>query len=206
MSRDLAVAELLVSLGRQESSVVSEEGKATDDVPQEDAKPSATKPRASAELSAEAEPSGTAASADSSKQKRKYKKRVKDPVHVFEVEPRVIQAINKSKTVVDHSYRDFSVVPKPDNYVAKVNIADMSFGEKIHSILGSEKFSLAITWLPHGRAFKVIAPLPLERQVLKEYFGHGRYSTFLSDLKQHDFKLITKGPDRNSYYHEVSVD
>ncbi|GAX17872.1 hypothetical protein FisN_18Hh076 [Fistulifera solaris] len=127
---------------------------------------------------------------------RKTKKRFS-----FPVQPTVIQSITPLRGQVDHSYRDFSKIPAETDYVMPSKIEDMSFAEKLQDILSREEFK-CITWLPHGRAFKVIVPLAFERQVCEEYFGHKRYSSFLRQLNNHGFKHVTKGPDRNSYYHE----
>ncbi|GAX24522.1 hypothetical protein FisN_18Lh076 [Fistulifera solaris] len=127
---------------------------------------------------------------------RKTKKRFS-----FPVQPTVIQSITPLRGQVDHSYRDFSKIPAEKDYAIPFKIEDMSFAEKLQHILSREEFK-CITWLPHGRAFKVIVPLAFERQVCEEYFGHKRYSSFLRQLNNHGFKHITKGPDRNSYYHE----
>ena len=60
-----------------------------------------------------------------------------------------------------------------------------------------------MTWLPHGRAFRVNVPIWFEQNISEKYFGNKRYSSFLRQLSNHNFKQITKGPDRNSYYHEL---
>jgi hypothetical protein len=127
---------------------------------------------------------------------RKTKKRFS-----FPVQPTVIQSITPLRGQVDHSYRDFSKIPAETDYAMPSKIEDMSFAEKLQDILSREEFK-CITWLSHGRAFKVIVPLAFERQLCEEYFGHKRYSSFLRQLNNHGFKHITKGPDRNSYYHE----
>jgi hypothetical protein len=134
--------------------------------------------------------------ADKVPKARKTKKRFS-----FPVQPTVVQSITPLRGQVDHSYRDFSKIPADTDYVMPSKIEDMSFAEKLQHILSREEFK-CITWLPHGRAFKVIVPLAFERQVCEEYFGHKRYSSFLRQLNNHGFKHITKGPDRNSYYHE----
>lgn len=119
----------------------------------------------------------------------------------FLVEPAIVQSVTPLRGQVDHSYRDFSQIPAEVGYATPSKIEDMSFAEKLQDILTRDEFK-CITWLPHGRSFKVIVPLAFERQVCKEYFGHKRYSSFLRQLNNHGFKHITKGQDRNSYYHE----
>jgi hypothetical protein len=136
------------------------------------------------------------------KKSRRGRKRKED--HTFHVEPRVIQVIKKPRTYINHSYRDFSLVPAEMDYEAPEKISDMTFAQKVHHILSQEEYKNLIDWLPHGRAFRILSPKRLEQaQILEKYVGHGRYSSFLRQLSNHGFKHISRGPDRNSYYYEV---
>lgn len=147
---------------------------------------------------------GESATADFKKPRRPYKKRVKDIRHVFPVEPKVIQMCEKKAGVMDHSYRDFSMVPPTAEYTGfPKDIKDMDFNTKIHHLLANADEKV-VSWLPHGRAFKVHVPALFEQHYCKKYFGHSRYSSFLRQLTDQLYKHITQGPDRNSFYHEVS--
>lgn len=124
----------------------------------------------------------------------------------FPVEPRVVQVIKKPRTFMNHSYRDFSGVPKELGYEIPTEIKDMSFPLKVHHILSQDDFKNWITWMPHGRAFRILVPKRLEQgKVLENYFGHSRYSSFLRQLSNHGIKHISQGPDRNCYYHEFML-
>mmetsp|Transcript_17778 Transcript_17778/g.33752 ORF Transcript_17778/g.33752 Transcript_17778/m.33752 type:complete len:130 (+) Transcript_17778:1093-1482(+) len=118
---------------------------------------------------------------------------------VFPVEPVVLQTIKKQKGIMNHSYRDFSRVPPPADYVAPTRIDDMTFAQKVHHILSQEdeEYKECITWMPHGRAFKVIKPHLFETLICPRYFGHRRYSSFLRSLNNYGFKHLSKGVDRN---------
>jgi hypothetical protein len=83
------------------------------------------------------------------------------------------------------------------------NIGDMVFAQKVHHMVSSEADASYITWMPHGRAFKILFPSLLEKEALQKYFGHSRYSKFLTELKRSGFKPIASGTDRGCYYHEV---
>lgn len=45
---------------------------------------------------------------------------------------------------------------------------------QVHSILSRPEFATAVSWMPHGRAFKVHVPKEFENNILPTYFGHGR--------------------------------
>ena len=127
----------------------------------------------------------------------------KPEARVFPVEPRTIQIIKKPRTFVNHSYRDFSLVPAEVGETIPSDIEQMSFPQKVHHILSQPEYTKYISWQPHGRAFRVNIPKMFENKVCSKYMGHTRYSSFLRQLSNHSFKNITQGPDRNCYYHEV---
>jgi len=134
------------------------------------------------------------------------KPRFKRIEHKYPVEPRVIQVIKKPKTFMDHSYRDFSIVPAEPGYVHPTKIEDMTFAQKVFAMLGDETISNWMHWLPHGRCFKIAVPKRLEQSnTLQRYFGHNRYSSFLRQLNNYGFKHLSTGPDRNCYYHECML-
>ena len=135
---------------------------------------------------------------------KKKKARRAKKVHKYPVEPRVIQKVSKGRGYMDHSYRDFSQVPAEMGFEFPAKIEDMTFSQKVYHMLSQEDYQKYISWMPHGRAFKVTVPTVFERVVCQKYFGHKRYSSFLRQLNNHGFKHISKGDDRNCYYHEVS--
>mmetsp|Transcript_17213 Transcript_17213/g.39913 ORF Transcript_17213/g.39913 Transcript_17213/m.39913 type:complete len:190 (+) Transcript_17213:11-580(+) len=121
----------------------------------------------------------------------------------FPVEPRTIVVIKKPRTVMNHSYRDFSIVPPDVKDDQPQEIKNMTFSQKVHHILSTEGYKDYVSWMSHGRAFKVHIPKIFEEQICSRYFGHSRYSSFLRLLNNYGFKHITQGRDRNCYYHEV---
>jgi hypothetical protein len=137
--------------------------------------------------------------------KPNQKRRGPKPKVKLPIEPRVIHTIPKRKEYVNHSYSDFSIVPIEIDFEAPTKIEDMSFAEKVHDILAQEEYAKWISWRPHGRAFCIMVPVMFEKHVCEKYFGHKRYSSFLRQINNHGFKHLTKGADRNCYYHEVSA-
>lgn len=114
-----------------------------------------------------------------------------------------IQTIPKKGNYVNHSYSDFSAVPNNLDYQIPEDLDAMSFSEKLHLVLSTTEYQKCISWLPHGRAFRVSIPAVFEKTVCPKFFGHKRFSSFLRQLNNHGFKHLTNGSSRNGYYHEV---
>lgn len=97
-----------------------------------------------------------------------------------------------------------SWISPDDGIVVPKDFNKMSFPQKLHQVLSRDELSHCISWLAHGRAFRVIIPKRLElSRLLNDYFGYNCYSTFVSQLMNHGFQQITQGEDKNSFYHEV---
>ena len=155
----------------------------------------------------------TAAAAAAKSRKKRPGRQPARPEPQYPVDPVVIQHIDKPRTYVNHSYRDFSQIPpeteKPNECIIPTNtsIHDMTFSQKLFTLLNEPEAPRWIAWNSHGRSFRILVPKLLEQSMLLQtYFGHNRYSSFLRQLTNYGFKHITKGVDRNSYYHEVSQD
>eukprot|EP00977_Amphora_coffeiformis_P026020 scaffold23644_cov183-Amphora_coffeaeformis.AAC.4 len=133
------------------------------------------------------------------------KKRSKKNGEDFPAKPTTIQVIKTPRGTMNHSYRDFSQVPPQKGYEHPKEIKDMSFAQKVHHILSNPDNEKWISWMSHGRAFKVHVPVLFETQVCPTYFNHKRYSSFLRELNNHGFKHLSKGQDRNCYYHEFML-
>jgi hypothetical protein len=114
-----------------------------------------------------------------------------------------IQTIPKRGNYVNHSYVDYSADTNDQNYRLPESLEDMTFAEKLHVVLSTPEYQHCISWLPHGRAFRVNVPVFFEKTVCPKFFGHKRFSSFLRQLNNHGFKHLTSGSSRNGYYHEV---
>lgn len=102
-------------------------------------------------------------------------------------------------------YRDFSTLPDPDPaspITAPGRIPN--FPAKMYAILSRKDLADIITWMPHGRSWKVLKPREFEVKVIPTYFEHAKFSSFIRQANGWGFRrIISKGNDRNSYYHEL---
>lgn len=101
-------------------------------------------------------------------------------------------------------YRDHSTKEDDDPLTPLTPLARVpNFPAKMHAILSRKDLADVITWLPHGRAWRVLKPREFEVRVIPTYFEHNKFSSFIRQANGWGFRRVTKGPDRNSYYHEL---
>jgi hypothetical protein len=121
-----------------------------------------------------------------------------------------------------YNYRDFSSVddeeleaetqgsapasppPCPEGGMQN-SIRVQKFQVKLYAILAQKDFHEIITWMPHGRSWKVLKPHLFESHVMPLFFEYSNYHSFNRLVNAWSFRRITSGLDRGSYYHEVSV-
>lgn len=126
----------------------------------------------------------------------------------------VVSELDRKKRL--GSYRDFAEVALAQGPPTKVNPfmlpADMkaihlSLPEKLQVILTNQDFEQIITWMPHGRAWRIRDLDRFTSLILPVYFdlpgNTGGLSTFLRLLKVWGFRQITEGADITAYYHEL---
>ncbi|KAL3826224.1 hypothetical protein ACHAXA_006252 [Cyclostephanos tholiformis] len=77
-----------------------------------------------------------------------------------------------------------------------------NFVIKLHAILICESLSNIISWMPHGRSWKILNQTEFERQVLPTYFNQGSISSFYRQANGWGFRRLLKGPDKGSFYNE----
>ena len=121
-----------------------------------------------------------------------------------------------------YRYRDFSHVgkdddgelaadnpPPPPTAAARGNsessIRVQKFPVKLYAILGQREFNDIISWMPHGRSWKVLKPNLFESMVMPLFFEYSNYHSFNRLVNAWSFRRISSGPDRGSYYHEVRI-
>jgi HSF-type DNA-binding len=60
-----------------------------------------------------------------------------------------------------------------------------SFPVKLHRILSNPEYLEIVSWLPHGRAWRILQLKAFEDKVLPLYFRHGRHASFARQASIH---------------------
>ena len=101
---------------------------------------------------------------------------------------------------IDHTYCDYSNFSTEDLPVLK---APTNFPSKLHHILSDPEYQHVISWMPHGRAWKIHNKDLLVSEVVPRYFVQSKYQSFARQLNGWGFKRLQQaGNDFNAYYHE----
>ena len=58
-----------------------------------------------------------------------------------------------------------------------------------------------MSWMPHGRSWKVHKPKAFEEKVIPLFFVSCKYTSFIRQANGWGFRRISRGLDRNAYYH-----
>jgi HSF-type DNA-binding len=111
-----------------------------------------------------------------------------------------------------YKYRDFASIPDDalqesstttNNRSLESSIRVQKFPVKLYAILAQKEFGDIITWMPHGRSWKVLKPNLFETLVMPLFFEYSNYHSFNRLVNAWSFRRVSSGPDRGSYYHEV---
>ncbi|KAL7473315.1 hypothetical protein ACHAXS_013922 [Conticribra weissflogii] len=62
-----------------------------------------------------------------------------------------------------------------------------------------------ISWMPHGRSWKIIDLPEFERKVLPQYFKQSNMKSFHRQANGWGFRRMLKGPDKGSFYNEFFI-
>lgn len=102
-------------------------------------------------------------------------------------------------------YQEYSTEEDPDPLTPLTAVGCVpSFPAKLHAILIRTDLSDVVTWLPHGRSWKVLNTQEFEKRVIPMYFEftNNHVSSFLREVESWGFRRLKgEGPDRDSYYH-----
>ena len=84
-------------------------------------------------------------------------------------------------------YRDYSRLPCAEGANSLVGTSSTSgkeppFPVKLHKILSKLEFTDVVSWLPHGRSWRVLKPKAFEEKVVPLYFRHAKYASFMRQV------------------------
>lgn len=92
---------------------------------------------------------------------------------------------------------------KPHTFHQHRTWSESIFPMKLYDILCNPQFSHAISWMPHGRSWKVLNKEYFMEEICPQYFAQTRYESFIRQVNGWGFKRLRReGPDRSTYYHE----
>ncbi|KAG7350792.1 HSF-type DNA-binding protein [Nitzschia inconspicua] len=77
------------------------------------------------------------------------------------------------------------------------------FPVKLYALLSQPRLSHIISWMPHGRSWKVLNPREFEASILPVFFESDNYHSFNRVINAWSFRRKSTGPDRGSYFHEL---
>ena len=124
------------------------------------------------------------------------------------------ESTNKPLSLIDgNKYCDFSLITDEDA-VASIKYDHMTgrkkelFPVKLHKIMEySERygFSSIISWMPHGRSFKIHHEGNFVERVMSNFFFQSKMSSFKRQLKMYGFHKIicNSNVDKGAYFHEM---
>jgi hypothetical protein len=110
-------------------------------------------------------------------------------------------------------YRNFSTLPIPEGMPPSSTkppggdvLAIQKLPTKLYALLSNPTIQHIISWLPHGRSWKVHDSKLFMEEVMPHYFPYtNNYYSFIRLVNAWGFRRISRGPSRNSYWHEVSI-
>ena len=88
---------------------------------------------------------------------------------------------------------------------ASTSSSRQSFPSQLHHMLDDAElkgFDDIVSWQPHGRCFVVHKVTEFVDQILPNYFRQSKFPSFQRQLNLYEFSRITRGKDRNGYYHD----
>lgn len=119
----------------------------------------------------------------------------------------LLRALDESTTMaatqsVQHQSISYLQQPPP---VLRASgwVRSQRFPTKLYALLSQPQLSSIITWMPHGRSWKVMKPRVFETSVLPVFFESDNYHSFNRVINAWSFRRKSTGPDRGSYFHEL---
>jgi hypothetical protein len=82
----------------------------------------------------------------------------------------------------------------------------LQFPWKLHEMLrDAEKDPSIVSWLPHGKGFRVHKPQEFVQKVMPVYFRQSHYKSFQRQLNLWGFERVGKGEEHGAYYHKFFI-
>ena len=78
-----------------------------------------------------------------------------------------------------------------------------TFPTALFDILADPELDDIISWLPHGRSWKILDSAKFNESVLSSRFNQSKYTSFVRQVNGWGFRRVTVGPEANTYYHEL---
>ena len=107
-------------------------------------------------------------------------------------------------SIVQHHIEQYQQQEVEKNDMDALPVSSRNFPYKLFQLLedASEKGNEDIvSWLPHGKAFKVYNQDLFEAQIMKKYFRQSKYRSFVRQLYHYHFGRIDYGADKGAYFH-----
>ena len=89
---------------------------------------------------------------------------------------------------VDHTYHDCSRYLERGGQITDHKKSQNNFPKKLHLMLSNSDLSHVITWMPHGRCWKVLDKELLIEKGNPTYFSHNKFESFTRQLSSWGFK------------------
>jgi len=106
----------------------------------------------------------------------------------------------------NHTYRNFSTFIEDGGKIEKHKKSGKNFPARLHAMLSDEQYSHIISWMSHGRAWKVLDKKLLVEEAIPKFFVQSMYASFTRQLSGWGFKRLHQtGPDFGCYYHECFI-
>lgn len=117
---------------------------------------------------------------------------------------------SSSSAARPYVYRDFAQDDTDYGGDTEISVVDgrgltnQKLPAKLGAMLSDPDLVTCITWMPHGRSWKILNRDLFSRYALPKYFGHTNHASFIRIVNAWGFRrVVTTGPDRDTYYHEL---
>ncbi|GFH45179.1 hypothetical protein CTEN210_01653 [Chaetoceros tenuissimus] len=107
---------------------------------------------------------------------------------------------NRSSRTTVREKSDASIIEK----YKRNDLTGTTFPIKLHialKVLHNEESEDIVSWMPHGRSFKVHSMRVFEEIIMKRFFRQSKISSFRRQLNLYGFQRVHYGRDIGSYYH-----